>query len=47
MADTPRKSRSRVNPFAIVIGGFLMLVALAAIYLGLADPLHLWPYERS
>ena len=46
MATTQRRSRSRVNPFAIVLGGFLLLLALAAIYLGLSEPLHLWPHER-
>ena len=39
MAATPPKSRRRANPFAIVIGGLLLLIALSAIYVGLADPL--------
>ncbi len=38
--------RRRVNPFAIIIGGFLLLVALAAVYFGLAEPLHLWPHHQ-
>jgi hypothetical protein len=39
------RKRRRVNPFAITIGGLLMLVALAAVYFGLAEPLHLWPHQ--
>jgi hypothetical protein len=39
--------RRRVNPFAITLGGLLLLIALAAVYIGLADPLHLWPYRRT
>ena len=39
--------RRRVNPFAIVIGGLLLLIALAAVYFGLAEPLQLWPHQPS
>jgi hypothetical protein len=47
MSASQPRSRRRVNPFAIIIGGFLLLIALAAIYVGLANPLHLWPYQTS
>jgi hypothetical protein len=46
MTAGQQRSRRRVNPFAIIIGGALLLLAFAAIYIGLAQNLHLWPYGR-
>jgi hypothetical protein len=44
MAASP--SRSRVSASAVVLGCALLLLAFAAIYVGVAEPLRLWPYGR-
>jgi len=41
--DTQRKPR--LSAFSVVIGIFLLLLALAAIYFGLSEPLQLWPHQ--
>jgi hypothetical protein len=47
MTGTPQpRSRRGVNRFAIVIGGGLLLLALAAVYVGVASLVPLWPYEQ-
>lgn len=45
MSDTPSRPRRRVNPFTIMLGVPLLVLALAAVYLALAELLHLWPYD--
>jgi len=42
-----RPPRRRVSVFAVLIGAVLVLLALAGIYVGAAQPLQLWPYGRG
>jgi hypothetical protein len=44
MAASP--SRPRVSASLVLLGCTLLLLAFAAIYVGVADPLRLWPYRR-
>jgi hypothetical protein len=44
MAASP--SKARVSASVVVLGCVLLLLAFAAIYVGVADPLRLWPYSR-
>jgi hypothetical protein len=40
------RSGPRVSASTVVLGCTLLLLAFAAIYVGVADPLRLWPYGR-